>query len=157
MPEEHGCTHEVTIREIALNMQHVGDTLMGMKQTQERLVLLLETVATQDARLDHLEDHQEKTFQDVQNLYGRMRDVELVVAAGGLSKLRESVDDLSEKVTATLARISRVNTFLKWVTHKYAIIVYLVLIGMITMSFLSDIIYHKEFVQGVWKFWKGVI
>lgn len=138
-----------------MNMKHVGDTLMGMKQTQERLVTLLETVATQDARLDHLEDHQEKSFQDVQNLYGRMRDIELTVASGGLSRLRESVDELADKVDVALGRISKVNTFLKWVTHKYAMAVYLILIAMITMSFLSDLIYHREFVQGVWKFWKG--
>jgi uncharacterized coiled-coil protein SlyX len=156
MPLEHTeCTQETTIAEIALGMKFVGETLADMKHTQDRLVSLLEKVATQDARLDHLEDHQEKMFQDVQNLYGRMRDAELVIAAGGLSKLRESVDDLSEKVTSALTKIGKLNTFLKWTTHRYAMVFYAVILAMIFISFLNTASDHWDMFKSVWFFWKG--
>lgn len=156
MPLDHAsCEQETTIAEIALGMKFVGETLADMKHTQDRLVSLLEKVATQDARLDHLEDHQEKTFNDVQNLYGRMRDAELVIAAGGLSKLRESVDDLGEKVTCALAKIGKLNTFLKWTTHKYALVGYTLLIVMVILSFINTATDHWDMFKGAWFFWKG--
>ena len=122
--------------EIALNMKHVGDTLMEMKGTQDELVELLKTVAVQNARLDHLEDHSEKIFQDVQNLYNRMRDVELTVASGGISRLRDSVDALAEKVESALSRIGKLNTFLRWTTSRYAQIAYGALLVMLIISVL---------------------
>jgi hypothetical protein len=84
-----------------------------------------------------------------------MRDAELVIAAGGLSKLRESVDDLSEKVTSALTKIGKLNTFLKWTTHRYAMVFYAVILAMIFISFLNTASDHWDMFKSVWFFWKG--
>ena len=138
------------------NIENIHKTLERMEQSHEterierresehRLMTILEKLADQGARIDHLEEHSERTYTDVEEMYKRIRDVEMNDASSGPS--RERITDALEKIEHTLdlvtKRLDKLFMFFKWTTHKYAIASYLVLIVMVAAGSLMDLMYHK--------------
>lgn len=146
-------------------IQNISKTLERMEKTQDRLVELLEKVAKQDARLDHLEEHAERNYNELDGLYTRMREVELNQAAYGpaardkfyelVTEMNTKIEDVNTRIELFNSKLSTVTRFYRFTTQKYALYVYGVILGMIGIDFLSNVVNHGEWLKSVWKFLRG--
>lgn len=128
-----------------------ADNIRNINTTLDRLVALLEKVADQGARVDHLELHSIDHQKHVENLFGRVRQVELTIAAHNPEKM----DALNAQLEAVCKRLDKITSFYRVITHKRAIAVYTIILAMIVFGFVSDVWNHWEWVKTVWLFWRG--
>lgn len=147
------------------NIVNISKTLDRMEKTQDRLVDLLEKVAKQDARLNHLEEHSERSYNEMDGLYTRMREVELNQAAYGpaardkfyelVNEMNEKIEDVNKRIEIFYTKISPVTRFYKITTQKYALYTYAVIFGIIGLGFISDLFNHSEWLKSIWFFYRG--
>lgn len=154
---EHLCTQETTI-------SHISKTLDRMERSQEKLIELLETVSNQDARIENLEGHSKKCMEHADMLFERVRDLELNQATA--PQFRQSTIDSIIKVSTEISKledsfsrfgkvIDKLNRFFYVSTHKYALIVYGVILAMILFGFSMDILYHLDKIKAFIAFIRG--
>lgn len=135
------CTQETSIRQISY-------TLERMEKSQERVIELLEKVASQDARIDNLEEHKDICAKNAETLFERMRAIELShvessLSINGMAELKDNID--------------KIMNFFRITTHKYAIWTYVVLVAMLCVGFALDIIYHSKALLAVLGIVKDVL
>lgn len=147
MPQHEDCAQEA-------NIVNISRTLERMERGQERVVELLEKVANQDARIDHLEDTAEIVYRDVNSIFDRVRDLELVQASNGPEtrlKLNEVMEEVSRKMEDINNRIEKILRFYRVVTGKNAKYFYTVILGLVLTGFVSDIANHYDWMKETYK------
>ena len=151
------CTQETTI-------SHISKTLDRMERSQERLIELLEKVATQDARIDTLEEYKDKCNDNADILFERVRDLELNQATApqfrqstldSIINVTNKVTELSNKLEPMIGKIDKLNRFFYITTHRYALWVYGIFFTLVIVGSLMDVVYHSETLKAIWFFWKG--
>jgi seryl-tRNA synthetase len=136
------------VQETAIN--HISRTLDRMEKNNEKIVQLLETVAAQTARLEHLEEYSERASTEINTLFDRVRDIELNAAATGPA-VREN---FTTAINALSRKIDKLNTFFRYTTHKYALIAYGVVFLLIVSGTIIDFMYHYDAVKAIFSFIK---
>jgi archaellum component FlaC len=121
-------------------IDYIADTIGEMKVFQGRIVDLLEKVSSQEARLEHLEDHSDKTLQDMNEMFSRIRDVELNQAANG-SNFRERVDTALVSLDKKIKRVDMIITVL---SNKYVIAFMGTMAVMTVVGAFMDFVYHYD-------------
>lgn len=127
------------------NIVNIGKTLERMERGQDSIVRLLETVSSQNARLDHLEEHSERVYGEVNEIFTRLRDVEVNAASSGPTvrqQFHETIDSLSRQ-------LDKLDHFFRLTTSKAALIVYGVIAAMIVSGTLLDVMYHFETLKAI--------
>ena len=137
------------------NIEHILHAIERMETNQDRLVNLLEKVANQDARIVHVEDHAENTYKDLNEVFGRLRECELNLAANGHDRINSTLEELTSKIETMNTRLEKVSIKYNMFTCKYAIYFYVGLVGAVFLGFLSDLWNHFEWIKEIWRFWKG--
>ena len=149
MPD-HDCTKSDKIDNIA-------HTLERMEESQKDIVTLLQKVASQDTRLDHLEEHAENAYKDMNELFNRVRDVELNQAANGPAvreRLDGTITGIVQKLDLINNRLDKLLTFHKIATSKIALYLYAAIVIMIASGTFLDFMYHKDTLTAIIKFFK---
>lgn len=151
--------------EQASTIDAISHTLTRMEKTQDRLVELLEKVAKQDARLDHLEDHSEKAYNDISVAFDRLRDIELNQAAYGpaardkfyelVTEMNTKMEDVNSRIEMFNSKLSTATRFYKSLTHKYALYFYGFLLALIAINTASNIFNHGDWLKSIWIFYRG--
>lgn len=140
------------------NIANINDTLKQMmklqaeerlerRESEKRLIAALEKVADQGARIDHLETHTERNVNDMENLFNRVRDVELTLASNSPATRKAQEDaiyKLTRQMTTFTESLEKVHTFIKSITSKRAKYCYAALIIMIAVGTIMDVLYHME-------------
>lgn len=140
------------------NIININTTLERMWTTQERLVVALERVADQGARVDNLEKLTDQRHKDLQILYERVRDAELVIASDSpqeRQKLTSGIERMEDRLELLCRRLDRINKFMSLATHKYAVAIYLSILAMIASGTLIDMICHRDVVEKIIHFVRG--
>lgn len=110
MPE-HDCTK-------ADKIDNIAHTLERMEESQKSIVELLQKVANQDARLDHLEEHAENSYRDINEVFGRTRLLEI--------------------------QNGKIDTLITIASNKYFVTVTIGLVIMTAIGSVLDIIFHYD-------------
>lgn len=122
------------------NIIHISETLARLERGFDKLVELLQAVSKQDARIAHLETEASKAYTDLNELFGRVRTLEIRDAAADPARkleLHTSIEDLNQKLDKLLM-------YFNIVTHKYMLIAYVVVLVLILVGAVIDVTYHKE-------------
>lgn len=136
-----------------------------MERSQEKLIELLETVSSQDARLDNLEEHTKRCSEQADILFERVRDLELNQATApqfrqstvdSIVKISDSVDKLDNTIEVFTKKVDKLNRFFHYATHKYALIVYAFFIVLVLSGTILDLLNHNETIKSLWLIYKGV-
>lgn len=152
------CTQETTI-------SHISKTLDRMERSQEKLIELLETVSSQDARIGHLEEHTKKCIEHADILFERVRDLELNQATApqfrqstidSIVKISDSVDKLDTTIEIFTRKVDKLNRFFYIATHKYAIIIYVFFMILVLSGTILDLLNHNDTIKSLWLIYKGV-
>lgn len=115
------------------------------RESENRLITALEKVADQGARVDHLEDSQVRYFTDMENLFGRVRDVELNQASNG-SNFRERVDT---ELKSLELKMKRLNTLLAVLSNKWVLAALASLAGMTIVGAALDFLFHYDMLKKI--------
>ena len=145
------CTQESTIGTMV-------KTLDCMEKSQERVIELLERVANQDARIEHLEEHKDKCVENAEILFERVRDLELNEASSGpmhRENVRTTLGNISDTLEKFEKKVDKLNRFFYVSTHRYALMVYAIVLAMIVGGTVFDFIYHWDSIKAAWLFWNG--
>ena len=132
-------------------IDQISHTLMRMEQTQDKLVALLEKVAAQDARLDHLEEHGERTYQEMDQLFNRVRDTEMVIASTG-PNFRQTFETTMKQFGEQVDDLIR---FIEILKSRPAIFVYTLILFMIASGTFLDFMYHFDMLKQIIQFVRG--
>ena len=143
MPTDH-CTQERTIEGISV-------TLQRMEKAQERVVELLTHVANQDVRINHLETTTQRYYEHFDELFERMRKIELTIASGE-TELMQKYHDIFDLINIKLDRLSR---FVGLITSRPAMIMYTALVVLIGSGTIMDFMYHYETFRAIAGFLRG--
>lgn len=133
------------------SIENISKTLDRMERSQEKLVELLEKVSNQDARINHLEEHAERAYTEVNELFTRMREAEMNVASSGPS-VRQQFHDTVDLVNEKLDKLMRV---FEVTTSRPAVMVYGAIIVMIVAGTFLDFMYHFDMLKAMYHFIKG--
>lgn len=156
------CEQEPIIKNIHKTLERMDNALEGDRKerraSEHRLMDVLEKLANQGARIDNLEESVEDNHKDINILYERLRDVELVEAANGPAT-RQRLDNTLETLTGKLddvgKRLDKLLGFYRLTTGKYAMWLYGAVGGMIILGFISDLYNHYDWMKSVYHFWRG--
>lgn len=77
------CRQEPTIATLQATIKSISDTLLEMKEGQKRFITVLEHIASQGESINHLKADAERLEKDVNNLFGRVRELEIAPGAEG--------------------------------------------------------------------------
>ena len=125
-------------------------TLDRMEKGQERVVQLLETVASQDIRLNTLETHSERNYGEMEQLFNRVREAEMNIAASGPTvrqQFHDAMDETGAKIGRLDSKLDKLNRFFYLTTSKPAVTLYAAVIAMIAIGTICDLAYHFKFMQ----------
>jgi len=140
------------------SIKNITSTLDRMEKGFDRLVELLQSVAQQGARLAHLEQEQIKTDDELNILYGRVRQIELKEAAGEPTtrlEILQAVTEVNAKVDAMSENLKAFDRIYKITTHKYAFWAYGIILGVIVLGFVNDVYYHESTLMKAWEWYHG--
>jgi hypothetical protein len=143
--------HMTTPCEQKTAIDHISHTLERMEKTQDKLVALLEKVAAQDSRLDHLEEHAERNYGEMNEIFNRLREAEMTLASSGPT-VRQQFQDTIDGVNRKLDRLHR---FFIMSTSKPAMFIYGGVIIMIASGTLLDFVYHLDTMKAIYHFIRG--
>lgn len=156
------CEQEPTIKHINHTLERIDGALeedrKDRKESEQRLMTVLEKLANQGARIDHLEATVEDNHKDINVLYERVRDIELVEASNGPAtrqRFETTLETLATKMDHVVVRLDKLLNFYRLTTGKYAMWLYGIVGGMILFGFASDLYNHFEWAKAVWHFWRG--
>ena len=126
---------------------NLSQAVVRMEAGQERQLVLLEKVADQGARVEHLEERVSDLHTDLNSVYSRVREVELTLKSSSPS-IGESLNKSLESLSTKLDRITR---FIGVITSKYALWVYGSLIFLIMSGTVLDVVYHFNTIGTIYK------
>lgn len=133
----------------------IAHTLERMEVGQERLVALLEKVANQDARIEHVEEHAENAYRDMNEIFNRLRECELNLAANGHDRINGAIEELTRKVEIMNTRLEKIVSKYNIITSKPALYFYSSIVVAVIISMMSNFANHYDWLKSIWKFWKG--
>lgn len=136
------CEQESTIKAIS-------QALIRMERAQEYVITLLQDVANQKARIESLEEHKDTCLRNADELFARLRKIELTCAA------QVPPHSITPKIDSLSKKLDKLNRFFQITTHKYALIGYFVILGMIVLGTALDVMYHWDKISSIWHFVKG--
>lgn len=151
------------------NFVNINNTLIRMEQAQDedrrerresekRLMNILEKLADQGARVGNLEEHAELYYRELNEVATRVRDVELNQAAHGptaLARFSGILDEITRQQDSMSKRVEKLVTSYKLATGKYALWAYGVLVSLTLFGFVSDLTNHWVWVKSILKIWNG--
>lgn len=111
------------------SLVNIYKTLERLERGQEKVVELLEKVASQDARIEHLEKQDEKSWEQFDELFTRMRQIE--------------------------AAWIKVSQFMALVTSRAALLVFFGLLGLVGTGTALDLMCHFDTVKAIIQFVRG--
>jgi len=114
----------------------IHETLKRVDRTQDRLVVTLERVAEQGARIDNLEAVKDYHTEQIDELYVRMRKSETV----------------SEKLDN---KIVNTNSKLDILFNKYTLGFFISIIFLVCLGTVLDCIYHSVAIKAIINFVRG--
>jgi len=114
----------------------IHETLKRVDRTQDRLVVTLERVAEQGARIDNLEAAKDYHTEQIDELYVRMRKSETV----------------SEKLDN---KIINTNSKLDIIFNKYTLGFFISIIFLVCLGTVLDCIYHSAAIKAIIYFVRG--
>lgn len=132
-------------------------TLDRMEKGQEKVVVLLEKVANQDARIGNLETNSEKNYKSLNELFTRVREIEVLQATDTpeiRARKEGAMEELSRKLESLNHRLEKVLHSYKFVTSKYFQWTCIALIAMTVVGFGFDLYSHIDSIKAIWHFWK---
>ena len=127
------------------------ENIIRIDRTLERVVAALEKVADQGARITHLEENVEHYFRDMENLYGRVRDTELTLAANSPA-IRENQ---ATQIEILSKKLDKVLNIVRIVTSKPFMYGFTAIILMIVSGTVLDVMYHFETLKKIWGVFHG--
>lgn len=151
MSETAPAIHTIALCAQEGTLAAITKTLDRMERGQEKVVTLLEKVANQDAKIEGLQDGAEKTYKDVNELFTRVRVLEVTSATSGpeiKQHFHDTIDMLNDK-------LDKLNRFFSMATSKPAVVMGCVIIGMIAIGTFCDLAYHFESVKAIIEFIRG--
>lgn len=131
-------------------IDNISATLIRMEKGQDRVIDLLEKVSNQEARLDHLEEHAERTYKDLNEIFNRLREAEMNIASSGPTvrqQFNEAIELLTRKVT-------KLNNYIAMIQSKPSIVCLSIILVMILCGTLLDFVNHFETLKKIWEFFK---
>ena len=137
------CTQEAAI----INL---SQAVVRMEAGQERQLILLEKVADQGARVEHLEGRVTDIHIDVNSMYSRVRDIELTLKSSNPEvgpSLNHSLETLNKK-------LDRISGFVGFISNKYALWTYAALITMTIAGTVLDVVSRFEALKSLYIFFK---
>lgn len=114
----------------------IHETLKRVDKTQDRLVMTLEKVAEQGARVSNLESAKDYHTEQIDELYTRMRKSETVA------------EKLDNKIVNT-------NSKLDLIFNKYTMGFFISLIFLVCLGTVLDCIYHSVAIKAIIYFVSG--
>lgn len=111
------------------SLVNIYKTLERLERGQEKVVELLEKVANQDARIDHLEKQTETHIDMFDQLFTRMREIE--------------------------AAWIKVNQFMSIITSRAVVIFFMGLLCLVGVGTALDLIYHLDTMKAIIQFVRG--
>jgi DNA repair exonuclease SbcCD ATPase subunit len=145
------CTQENSIA-------HITKTLDRMEKSQEDIVDLLKIVSNQTPRLEHLEEHSERTYTELNEVFTRLREIEMTVAQSGPTvrqQFHEAIDSVGVKIDLINKGLDKINTLIRVSTSKWALYAYGVLLLCILTGTALDFTFHRDTFLTVYHFIKG--
>lgn len=164
------CNQESTIKAIHKTLDRMDRAMeqdrLDRKEYEKQMTEILQKLTDNTTRIAHIEEHIEFSMQDNKQINERLRDLELEYAhADGpaarqrlSTTIQEAVDRMEgvgEKVDRVSKKLDKLDRFYNITTHKYALMVYAAVLGMIVSGTLLDFVYHKETIMGIYHFFKG--
>lgn len=148
-------------------MESITRSLDRMERGFDRVVDLLQKVADQGARIGSLEDRHAVQYNDTNEIYKRMREVEINLATSGpavLVRFESSIEELSKQVESLDNRFEnqgkkfeKILTFHKLATSKPALWGYGLVSGIVLLGFVIDWVNHKDWILATIAFWKNIL
>lgn len=132
--------------------EDVAITLARMERGQEKVVELLTQVANQDVRISHLERFSERTYTEINELFTRMREAEMNIAASGPT-VRQQFHDAIDTVNSKLDTLNR---YVQVISSKPVLIVLTVILLAIAVGTYIDFSDHNALMQIAIRFLRGV-
>lgn len=129
---------------------NISKTLDRMEEGQKSIVDLLKIVSNQTPRIEHLEEHSERTYKEMDEVFTRLREVEMVVAASGPS-VREQFHDTIDIINKKLDKLNR---FFSLITSKPAYTAYTLILSLVAAGTILDAVYHFQTLKAVYLFLK---
>ena len=126
-------------------------TLDRMERGQEKVVELLEKVANQEGKIANLQLESSRSFKSVNELFSRVRVLE-VGAAASIPEMKQHIHDTLDEVNSQLEKLSKFFTML---TSKPAIVVCSAIVSMIMLGTFCDVLYHFETIKAFLLFVRG--
>lgn len=145
--EQHNlaaCAQEGTLSAIT-------KTLDRMEKGQEKVVELLEKVANQEGKIVNLQGEASRAFKSVNELFARVRTVELAQAAT-VPEIKQHVHDTIDSLDARLVKLDQ---FFKLTTSRPAVMCYTAIVAMIALGTFCDVMYHFETIKAFLSFVRG--
>lgn len=133
------CQQQTTI-------QDIKHSLDRNERTLDRLVLALERVAEQNSRIEHLEEHTERNFVDMEQLFSRVRDIELNLASQSPATRQHQ----AEQIDVLNKKLDKVLNFIRIVTSKPAMYIMGALVAMVVTGTVFDLLYHFDAIKTIW-------
>lgn len=146
------CTQETNIAVIKEAILVLSDSSKKMEKGQDTIVELLKIVSNQTPRIEHLEEEKERNYKEMQILFDRIREAEMVLAASGPTvrqQFHEAIEEVTNMIQETSNSLAKLQTIFYYTTHKYAIAAYVVLLGMVIFGTVLDCYYHTAAVSWV--------
>lgn len=131
-------------------LHNLSQAVVRMEAGQERQLVLLEKVADQGARVEHLEERVSDLRTDIHAVYGQVRDIELTLKSSNPEigpTLNNSFEVLSKK-------IDRLSRFVSLISNKYAVWTYMALMAMTVAGTVLDVVSRFEAIKALYLFFK---
>ena len=140
------------------SIKHITSTLDRLERGFEKLVELLQINAQRETEVLYLKEEAAKAYKSIDELYERMRKVEVAIAEAEPTtrlEILHSVNELNSRFDNLDKQLNMFNTIFTITTHKSALVIYGVLVLMILVGFYNDMYYHGSSMLLVWHWLKG--
>lgn len=134
--------------EQADKIEHIHESLDRMESGVQKVIDLLVQVASQNERLNHLEDFMDHQYTDNTKIYDRLRKVENESIAS-----IPTITNLLEKSLCPLEKkVDRHNRIIYMITHKYSFTAYGAILTIIAFGLILDFWNHYDNIRTMLKF-----
>lgn len=140
------------------SIKYITSTLDRLERGFEKLVELLQVTAQRETEVLHLKEEAAKAYKSIDELYERMRKVEVAIAEAEPTtrlEILHSVNELDNRFNDLDKQLNMFNTVFKLTTHKSAFVIYGILLSMILVGFFNAIYYHGSLMLSVWHWIRG--
>lgn len=155
--------------EQANNIENINKVLVRMeeatledrrerRESEKQMMELLQKVADQSARINHLEQQGEHRAHESEILFERMREAELTLASNSPAfrqQTRDKLNEMEDRIGVLLKRMDKVCRIIGFMSHKYMVAVYACFIVFVLAGTLTDFLCHFDTITKIFKFIMG--